>query len=262
MTSAKQNRSIARLIVGAMTIDGSLDSSERAKVVETLQKMGLEDLIADMAVALDEDPGDFNMFQECQELIDSLGESQKEVCPMVFRLVAEVIASDRFVSSREAGYLSALSRRLGLTTEVSKSLLKQVMAERRGRLEMAGNKVNEAINPHLKEMLSFQGAEQLVGELDDDSIEELTSGVQEALAEGERVSRDDLQRALAILGLATAAKLSEAEAVWRQTIDDLNLPKMAGLGETYVTAAINRISKINEAYKTVLRFCRGGKAVN
>ena len=75
-----------------------------------------------------------------------------------------------------------------------------------------------------------------------------------ALAEGCEVSVDDVERSLAVLGLNSTATLEGAEDVWRETIDTLNLPKMANLGETFVSAAINRITRINDAYKTILHF--------
>lgn len=254
MSSAKQNSSIARLIVGAMTIDGNLSKEERDKVARSLEKLGVGELVADVGAAIEEDDGNFNMFEECKQLIVSLGADAKELAPLVFRVVADVVASDRFVSSREAIYLSALAKRLELTTAMAQTILKQVMAERRGRLEVAASGINEVINPQLKELLSFSGAEKMVGELDHDSIEELMNSATDALNEGQTISRDDLARALTILGLHGNAKLGDAQEVWRETIDNLNLPKMAGLGETFVSAAINRISRINEAYKTVLQF--------
>ncbi len=254
MSSAKQNRSIARLIVGAMTIDGSLSKQEQEKVARALDQLGFGELIADVGIAIEEENGTFNMFVECKELMKSLGSDARETAPLIFRVVAEVIASDRFVSSREALYLSAMAKRLEIPTPAAQSLFKQVMAERRGRLELAASAVDEVVNPHLKQLLSFPGAEKLVGELDKNALEELISTAADAMAEGERVSKDDLARAMTILGLQGNAKLEDAEAVWRDTIDNLNLPKMARLGETFVSAAIGRISKINEAYKTILQF--------
>ena len=48
MSSAKQNFSIARLIVGAMCIDGSLDREERKRVSQILEELGMGELIADV----------------------------------------------------------------------------------------------------------------------------------------------------------------------------------------------------------------------
>lgn len=254
MSSAAQNRSIARLIVGAMTIDGSLSPEEQRKVAQTLERIGMGELVANVGIAIEEDDTNFNMFEECQQLSQSLGSDAPEVCPLIFRVVADVLASDRFVSIQEASYLAAMAKRLGISTKAAKALLKQVMAERRGRLEAAGSDLDAEIHPRLKALLSFEGADKLVGEADEDSIEELMHSAADALAEGEQVSRDDVARALTILGLDGNAKLEDAEAVWRETIDTLNLPKMANLGETFVSAAINRITRINEAYKTILQF--------
>lgn len=250
MSSAKQNRSIARLIVGAMTIDGSMDKKERQKVANTLNVIGFGELVADVGAAIEEDDGSFNMFEECKEVMDSLGSEAEEVAPLIFRVVCDVIAHDRFVSVREASYLAGMAKRLGLTAPAAQNIFKQVMAERRGRLEVSGKDIDEAINANLKALLSFHGAEDLVGEAEADALEELMHSMEEA----SNVSRDEFSRAMAILGLKSNAKLEDAEEVWRDTIDNLNLPKMADLGETFVTAAIARISKINEAYKTILHF--------
>ena len=62
------------------------------------------------------------------------------------------------------------------------------MASRRGRLEISGNQVDEMINPNLKKLLSFKGAEDLVGELADNSIEELMHNACDALKKGQKVS--------------------------------------------------------------------------
>lgn len=258
MSSAKQNSSIARLIVGAMTIDGSLNKVEQQKVAQTLEKIGFGELIADVGAAIETDDSHFNMHKECRELVESLGGEVEvaELAPIIFRVITDVVASDRFVSSREALYLSALARRLNIHSPTAQSIFKQVMAERRGRLEIAASSVDEVINPHLKELLSFAGSEKLVGELDPDSIEEMMNEATDAMHEGETISQDDIARAMTILGLHGNSKLADVEEVWKETIDNLNLPKMAGLGETFVSAAINRITRVNEAYKTVLHFHR------
>ena len=254
MSSIKQNRHIARLIVGAMSIDGFLSPEEQQKVAATLEELHMPELIADVGAALDNDCGTFNMFEESKELMDSLGSDAEELAPVIFRLIASVVASDRFVSTQEASYLSALARRFKLSTEKSKKLFKSVMAERRGRLEASGENINEEIHPHLKDLLSFRGADELVGELDEDSLEEKLHQAQAAMTEDCEYSSDDVLRALTVLGLDRTSTLESAKEVWRQTIDELELPKMAQLGETFVTAAINRITRINDAYKSVLHF--------
>ncbi len=248
MSSAKQNRSIARLIVGAMSIDGVLDKTERDKVAHALGMLGMGELIADVGVAIEADPGDFNMFAECQDLVDTLGTLAPDVTPLIFRIVADVVASDQFVSAQEAGYLSSMAKKLGLTAALAKSIFQQVLAERRSRIEISGKSVDQAISPYLKEMLSFTGADYILGR---GVVEEQA---EEDFAESdESITDEDLSRALTVLGLETGARLKQAEQVWRETIDHLELPKMADLGETFVSAAINRLTRINEAYKIVLR---------
>ncbi len=249
MSSAKQNQHIARLIVGAMSIDGSLSKKEREKVAITLDKIGMEELIADVGAALEDDFGNFNMFQECKDLLTLLGAEAQEVTPLVFRIVCDVVASDRFVSAQEATYLSAMAKKLELTDQRATSIFKQVLADRNSRLEIAGNAIDEKIHPHLKKLLSFSGAETLVGKITEGSIDELITTAQD-----QHISVDEVTRALTVLGLSSTAGLDVATEVWKETIDNLNLPKMANLGETFVSAAINRITRINEAYKTVLNF--------
>lgn len=254
MSSARQNRHIARLIVGAMSIDGSLSREEQKKVAATLEKIGMAELIADVGAAIEDDQGDLNMFEECKQLVESLGNDAADLAPLVFRMITEVLASDRFVSAQEASYLSAVAKRLPLTTQQAHKILKQVMAEHRGRLEVAGTSIDENIHPQLKALLSFQGADDLVGELSQDSLQEMMYQARDAMAEGCDVTLDEVERSLAVLGLSKGASVEEAEEVWRETIDTLNLPKMANLGETFVTAAINRITRINDAYKSILHF--------
>lgn len=250
MSSAKQNRHIGRLIVGAMSIDGSMSKPERDKVATTLNHLGMAELIADVGAAIEEDDGSFNMFQECKDLVASLGHEAAEVTPLIFRIVCDIIASDRFVSSQEASYLSAMAKRMELSDQVATSIFKQVLAERKSRLEVAASGVDENIHPHLKKLLSFPGAEDLVGRSMEGSIDEL---IYQATANA-NISVDDVSRALTVLGLPSTAKIDDATEVWKETIDNLNLPKMANLGETFVSAAINRITRVNEAYKTVLHF--------
>lgn len=254
MSSAKTNKQIARLIVGAMSIDGELDQKEREKVVQTLEKIGMDELIADVGAALDVDCGTLNIFEDAKELMESLGSSAKELSPMIFRIITDVIASDRFVSSREAAYLASLSKRLDITLERSQEILQQVIAERRSRLEVSGESVDEVLNPQLKQLLSFKGADEVVGEADANDIMEMMHKAEDAIKEGEKVCFNDVERALTILGLKTNAKLEDARSVWRETIENLNLPKMADQGETFVSAAINRIKRINDAYKVIAKF--------
>lgn len=253
MSSAKQNKHIGRLIVGAMSIDGSLSKAEQKKLAATLHQIGMDELMADVGSAIEEDSGTFNMFQECTELLTSLGGDAKDTAPVVFRVVCDVVAADRFVSAQEASYLSAMARKLEIQDAVATSIFKQVLAERRSRLEVAASGVDEQIHPQLKKLLSFPGAEELVGRSTENSIDAM---VLEAESKGVEtpVSVDELTRSLTVLGLSSNATLDDAKEVWKETIDNLNLPKMANLGATFVTAAINRISRINDAYKSIESF--------
>lgn len=252
MSSIQQNRHIARLIVGAMSIDGELSKGEQKKVAKALDELHMHELVADFGAALDDDFGDFNMFKECKLLMESMGNEAEKAAPMIFRLILEVIASDRFVSEQEASYISALARRFRLPTDDTKKIFAQVMAERRGRLEISAHDVDEILHPHLKEILSFEGSEELVGEVSEDSLEEMLHNAQNAMDEGCEYTKKDVDRGLAVLGLSRIASLEEATEVWKETILSVDLKTMASLGETFVTAALNRLTEINNAYKVVL----------
>ena len=253
MSTAKQNRSIAKLIVGAMSIDGSLSQNERQKVAGALQRIGMPELIGDVGITIEEDDGSFDMYEECNTLLEILGSEAELIAPKVFRIIADVIANDRFVSTAEASYLSAMARKLNIPNAVATDLFRQAVTERRSRLEIAAKGIDENIRPHLKELLSFPGAEELVGRAAEGSIDEMISQSIEEPA-GKNLTPADLELALLALGLPATAKISDAQAVWQETIEHLNLPKLAALGETFVTSALTRIVKVNDAYRTILQF--------
>ncbi len=250
MSSSKQNQHIARLIIGAMTIDGEMSDKELAKCGATLEAIGMGQLVAYLGSVLEEDESQYNMFQECKDLVQSLGSESKEVSPLVFRIIVDVIAADRFVSLREASYLAAMAKRLDMSMSDAQTIFKTEMARQRSRLEVSGSDIDEMLNKNLKDLLSFAGADDMVGELDQNSLEEMIHQADQ----GAEVCKDEVARAMTILGLKSNSTLEDAETVWRETIEKLNLPKMAELGETFVSAAIDRISAINDAYKTILAY--------
>lgn len=255
MSSAKQNHHIARLIVGAMTIDGSLDEHERQEIAQTLIEQGLSELVAYVGAAMEEDQGDFNLYTECDELLACMNNEAGEVMPLVFRLVCDVIAADRFVSERETLYISAMAKRLGLSVLSAQKIFQGVLASHRSRIEISGSKVNEILHPQLKELLSFEGADELVCDAETaQMMAEADQLKKDSVDSYAGVSGEELQRAFAVLGLTRMATMEACEEVWRETIKELDLPKLARMGETFVSAAIARITRINEAYKTVVRF--------
>ena len=172
----------------------------------------------------------------------------------MFEIIADVITHDRFVSVQEATYLALTAKRLELKIENAQQIFASLMKKNRCRLELAGQEIEEIINPSLKELLSFDGAEDLVGEAPEDSIEELLHQAESDLAAKSSISNEDIEAALAVLGLRSTASPDEAEEVWKETIETLDLPKMANMGVTYVAAAIERISKINTACQTIFEF--------
>jgi len=136
----------------------------------------------------------------------------------------------------------------------AQAIFKTEMARQRSRLEVSGSAIDEMLNKNLKDLLSFSGADDMVGELDENSLEEMLHQADQ----GAEVCKDEVARAMTILGLKSNATLEDAEQVWRETIDKLNLPKMAELGETFVSAAIDRITAINSAYKIILAYTNKG----
>ncbi|HMO17911.1 MAG TPA: hypothetical protein PKA63_06065 [Oligoflexia bacterium] len=252
MRSAQENRILGRIIVGAMCIDGTLGKKEREHVAVVLGKNGASDLVSSVGIALDEDLGDFDLFKECRDLLTILGPEAKNKVPDIFNLVARVVASDRFVSAEEASFLSALSRRLKLSTEKSKSILKKIIEEKRGRLEISGEQVDAMIHPHLKELLSFCGADEVVGEIAENSIAEQIYLHEEEF--NENLTLSDVENALKVLGLSRGGSLDEAEEIWKEKLEATNLGKLAYQGEAFVTSALENIQRIHNAYKTLINF--------
>lgn len=262
MSSATQNRLIAKLIVGAMAVDNSLDKGSSNKVAQTLLTVGLGELIADIGSVIDDyGSEDINVFQVCKDLQASLGGDAHVLAPLLFRAVVEVVSFDRFVSLNEATYLAAVARRLGIELQQAQGILRQVLSQKRGRIETSGTNIDATISPQLKQFLSFPGADQIAGEVAPDSLAEMVHSAHQLAAEEERIPHDLFERSMVILGLEGNAKISDAEAVWKETIRNLDLPKMAALGETFVSAAIQRITRVNEAYKTVLHYHTQAKSV-
>lgn len=252
MSIQDRNRSIARLIVGAMSIEGTLGDDERERVAETLRGLGMDALIPEVGLAIEEADGSYNLFEECGVLEENLGHDAKDLVPRVFRIVADVLATDRFVSEQEATYLSAMARKLDLPAEEARRILTEVIHSRRSHIEVAGSSIEESLHPHLKELLSFEGAEEIVGRIEPGSIE--------ALLDDNRgknlspASANDLHAALGTLGLTDNATLEDATLAWREVLERTNLSKLADAGDSFVASAIDRAGKVNAAYQTVKRF--------
>ncbi len=253
MRSSQENRIIGRIIVGAMCIDGTLNKKEREHVAQILTKRGASELVAYVGTALDEDLGDLDLFKECRDLLEHLGGKAQSAAPEIFKLVSSVVASDRYVSAQEAQYLSALARRLKISTEKSKSILKEIIEEKRGRLEISGGQVDALIHPHLKELLSFCGADEKVGALAENAIEEQ---LHHAEFDGSiHITPEDVEKALVVLGLSTTGgTLEEAEEVWKEKMEGVKLGQLAHQGASYVGAALEQALKVHSAYKTLLDF--------
>ena len=68
------------------------------------------------------------------------------------------------------------------------------------------------------------------------------------------VSHEQLEKAFLQLGLKPNATMENAKETWRETLAHHNLAQLTDLGETFVTAALSRITTAHEAYKTILAF--------
>lgn len=253
MRSSQENKIIGRIIVGAMCIDGTLNKKEREHVAQILTKLGAAELVAYVGVALDDDFGDLDLFQESRDLLQLLGANAEKATPEIFKLVASVIASDRFVSAQEAQYLSALARRLKLSPFQSQSILKEIIELKRGRLEISGNQVDALIHPHLKELLSFSGADEKVGALAENAIEEQLHHAE--FDASTNITPEDVEKALVILGLSTSGgSLEEAEEVWKEKMQSVKLGQLAHQGVSFVGPALEQALKVHSAYKILLDF--------
>lgn len=253
MSKIQENKHIARIIVGAMSIDGELSKDDQQKVITALQALGMQELIADFGNALETDYGDFDLFQESKNLIACLGDTAEARIPTIFKLICNVVVSDRFVSVLEASYLSAISKRLKLPIEKSREIFKEVMVANRARLEVAPKNIDAALHPHLKELLSFEGADQIVGPHSEDSLEELLETAKAEASIEISYTPEDAYNALAKLGLSKTASLEEAREAWVTAIQRTDLIAMARLGETFVLATLTRLSEMTSAYQILMQ---------
>ena len=251
MSKVQENKHIARIIVGAMSIDGELSKEDQQKVISALQSLGMQELISDFGEALETDFGDFDLFQESKGLLAVLGDKAESSAPVIFRLICNVIVSDRFVSVLEASYLSALAKRLKLGIEKSREIFKSVMIQNRARLEVAPRSIDATVHPHLKELLSFEGADEIVGPHSEDSLEELLEAAKKDSSIEISYSPEDAYKALGKLGLSKTASLEEANEVWQEAIKRTDLAAMARLGETFVAATLLRLTEMTEAVQVL-----------
>ena len=253
MFSNEESKIIARLIVAGVSIDGSLNSKERESLAEcilnqTYINSSLNTLVADVGYALDNDFGDFDIFQDSKNLLDKLGSRAVEISPKIFKLVSACVSGDRFISAQEASFLSALSRRLKISTPIAGKILKELIESKRGKIEVGGEQIDALIHPHLKELLSFSGSNELVGEIKEDSLEERIFQASQELSEIKKYSHEEIQNSLSALGLNSTSSIEDAKEIWQKSLASINLLKLSEQGETFVTAALNQAKIINDAY--------------
>ena len=253
MGKVQENKHIAKLIVGAMSIDGELSKDDQLKVVAALQSLGMNDLVADFGEALETDYGDFDLYQESKELLAVLGDHTESSTPIIFRLICNVVVSDRFVSVQEASYLSALGKRFKLTIEASREIFKSVMVQNRARLEVAPKNIDAMLHPHLKELLSFEGADQIVGPHSEDSLEEMLESARENVENKIEYTTEDVHQALTSLGVSHTASLEEAKEAWLNGLKNTDLMAMARFGESFVGASLIRLSEMTKAYQILVQ---------
>lgn len=253
MRTLQANKAIATILVGAMGIDGSLSKEERERVAKVLTAMGEVELLPEVGLALDNDFGDFDLFRECKNLLQTpISQSQEEV-QKVFKLVASVISTDRFVSQDEASFLSALSRCLKIAPDRAKKILQEVLAARKGRIEISGDNVDALLHPHLKELLSFSGAEDIVGEAPKNSFEEGFYSASSDLSSGQ-YSEENIRKALGLLGLNSFSTPEEAEEAWLEIINSTDIKVLAKQGIDYLISTLSALTKASEAYKLIKQY--------
>jgi len=253
MFSNEESKIIARLIVGATSIDGTLNSSERESLSNSLIEQGFASLVAEVGIALDDDFSDFDIFQESRNLLEKLGSKSIELNPKIFTIIASSISGDRFISEQEASFLSALSRRLKLSTIQAGKIIKEILEKKKGKLEISGDQVDALIHPHLKELLSFVGSADLVGTINSDSLEERIYQAKKELEDNSNFSKEEIDKALITLGLNSSSTIDDAKEIWQETLTSINLGKLIHQGVLFVSSAIEKARVINEAYELLVK---------
>lgn len=248
MFTNEENKSIARIIVAGASIDGTLNSADREMLSNALLKLNLEDLLAEVGFALEHDSGDFDIFEDTKKLIETLGDRSRQLSPLIFEIMAQCISGDRYISTQEATFLSTIARRLKLSTSVAGSILKKVLESKKSKLEISGQQIDALVHPHLKELLSFCGSEELVGEINADSIEERLYQAQKELGEVKEYKHEDIQKALITLGLNGSSSIDDAKDAWMSCLAKIKPAQLTNQGPTFVAAAINKAKAINDAY--------------
>lgn len=248
MFTKEESKIIARLIVGAATIDGTLNSQEREQLSTALIEQGFTTVVAEVGAALDEDFGDFDIFRDSKKLLDALGSKAPTATPKIFKIIATSITGDRFVSEQEASFLSALSRRLKISTNVAGKILKEILEANKGKLEISGEQVDALIHPHLKELLSFIGSDELVGEIKEDSLDERLFQARKDLDKHQIVSKEEIDKALITLGLNPSSSIDDAKDAWENSLSSINFSKLIFQGINFVSAALTQAKTINDAY--------------
>ena len=79
MDAKETNSSIARIVVGAMSIDGNLDQTEREKVAKSLTELGIPEMISFVGNAIDEDDGSFNLYFEVDKLSKGISKNKEKL---------------------------------------------------------------------------------------------------------------------------------------------------------------------------------------
>ena len=246
-----ENKHIANLIVGAMSIDGELCTEDRSKAISALEAMQMHELVSDLGLAIENDDGDFDLFRESRELINALGKDSSARLADIFKVICKVLSSDRFLSVQEATYLSALTKRFKLELPVAQNILKEVLVLKRGRIEVSAEQIE--MHQGLKELLSFEGSEEIVGAVCEDSIEEQLLSAKETANASLDYSIEDVHSALNKLALPKTASLDEAKQEWMSVVDNTDLKAMAKLGESFVLASAIKVKEATEAYHFIAK---------
>ncbi len=246
-----ENKHIANLIVGAMGIDGELCIADRNKAISALEAMHMHELVADLGQAIENDCGDFDLYKESRELVEVLGKDSTSKLASIYKVICKVLSSDRFLSVQEATYLSALRKRFKLEVPEAQNILKEVLGAKRGRIEISAEQIE--MHQGLKELLSFDGAEEIVGAHCENSIEEQLLSAKDTYNTTLDYSIEDVHSALNKLALPKTASLDEAKQEWMKVVDNTDLKAMAKLGESFVLASASKVKEATEAYQFVAK---------
>ena len=113
---------------------------------------------------------------------------------------------------------------------------------------MSGDQIDALIHPHLKELLSFAGSNELVGEIKEDSLEERLYQARKELGKTTSYTKEEIDSALITLGLNSSSTIEDAKEIWLTNLIAISPAKLVHQGPSFVTAGLEKAKLINDAY--------------